>query len=433
MAPVEPKTAYQVRLPPSSVLMMSQTLSFSTGFGWVWGRVAAGNIRMLKKGDEVKKAVLVLALTSACATFSNQVIAATQTYSLIDMGLLPGYGASYGADISDTGVVALSFSPPHGGLTQAATYGIDGKLSGVGRPAGWFYSIGLGVNNSGHMAMEVVPTDGVYTTGQDAVKMTPAGPQLLGPGAGRAINDAGQVTGFAPAPSRDYWGSQATVWSNGVAKGLGFLGNGVRSSGADINSAGHVVGEADTLYHGQAHAFFHDGQEMHDLGVLAGGTWSWAAGINEHDQVIGCSTSAASPNNCHAVIWSGGSIHDLGVLAGGSRSEGHEINDAGDVVGSADTADGQQVAMLYKDGVMHNLNDLLEPGLGSSWQLYAASAINNNGWIVGTARFNGLNRAFLLKPMAAVPEPSAGLLVLAGSFAFAMLRRQRLSATRPRG
>lgn len=203
------------------------------------------------------------------------------------MGLLPGYGASYGSDISDTGVVALSVSLADGGLPQAASYGIDGKLSGVGRPAGWFYSIGIGVNNSGHMAMEVVPTDGVYTTGQDAVKMTPAGPQWLGPGAGRAINDAGQVTGFAPDYSRVYWGTQATVWSNGVTKGLGFLGNGVRSSGADINGAGHVVGEADTLYRGQAHAFLHDGQKMHDLGVLSGGSWSWAAGINEHDQVTG--------------------------------------------------------------------------------------------------------------------------------------------------
>lgn len=63
--------------------------------------------------------------------------------------------------------------------------------------------------------------------------------------------------------------------------------------------------------------------------------------------------------------------------------------------------------MLHKDGVMHNLNDLLDPGLGSSWHLYTASAINNNGWIVGTARFHGLNRAFLLKPMAAVPEPAS--------------------------
>lgn len=362
----------------------------------------------------MQKIAFVFTLMSAVATVSNPA-AAMATYRLTDIGVLPGYESSIAYDINDIGTVALTSA---GSTWQAATYDTNGMLRGIGQPVAWSYSAVGGINNLGQIAGEVVQASG----NQMAMKTTPTGVQLLGQGVGRAINNAGQVTGFAPGGAEPWWSTQATVWSNSMVRGLGILGTGVRSSGMDINNAGHVAGYSETTSMGDEHAFFHDGKNMHDLGTLPGGKWSSARGINEFDQVTGCSASASSPNNCHAVIWSAGQILDLGIIQGGSYSYGTEINDAGDVVGGADIAGGLRVAMLYKNGAMVNLNSLLQPDIASSWFLSEATAINNNGWIVGEAVFNGKTRAFLLTP---IPEPSAGLLILAGFSAIAILRRHR--------
>lgn len=88
-------------------------------------------------------------------------------------------------------------------------------------------------------------------------------------------------------------------------------------------------------------------------------------------------------------------------------------------VGYADVA-GYTHAMLYSNGAMEDLNDLI--AAGSGWTLVTAFAINDNGWITGRASFGSRGYAYLLKP---VPEPSGLLLTLVG---FAMLHRRRRRA-----
>ena len=98
---------------------------------------------------------------------------------------------------------------------------------------------------------------------------------------------------------------------------------------------------------------------------------------------------------------------DLGSL-GGSRAEARGVNSAKQVVGFSENADGARRAFYAYDGVMQDLNDLVDrsasrgrPG-SSDLQpvLFEANAINNNGHIIanGTYPLGEEVHSFLLVP-----------------------------------
>ena len=117
--------------------------------------------------------------------------------------------------------------------------------------------------------------------------------------------------------------------------------------------------------------------EVHDLGTLAGGSFSYAFGINEAGKVVGA--AATSNNEVHAFLYSGGQMQDLGTL-GGSFSRAVDINEAGKAVGASTTSgDAQQHTFLYSRGQMQDLGTLAEPYNSHSF----ATALNNKGEVVG--------------------------------------------------
>jgi probable HAF family extracellular repeat protein len=86
---------------------------------------------------------------------------------------------------------------------------------------------------------------------------------------------------------------------------------------------------------------------------------------------------------------------DLGTL-GGSAAAARGINNAGAIVGGAlTTGDLSHHAFLYEDGVMHDLNAFIEPGLGC--ELVQALGINDRGDIVAIGHWQGTDRVVLLK------------------------------------
>ena len=87
------------------------------------------------------------------------------------------------------------------------------------------------------------------------------------------------------------------------------------------------------------------------------------------------------------------SVTDLGSL-GGNTSTGYSINNAGQVMGIVN-----RHAFLYSNGIMTDLNSLIDPNLQLT--LTAATATNDLGQIVANGDDN---RAYLLTP---VPEPGA--------------------------
>jgi probable HAF family extracellular repeat protein len=68
------------------------------------------------------------------------------------------------------------------------------------------------------------------------------------------------------------------------------------------------------------------------------------------------------------------------------------------IVGNADLAgDTVNHAFIYTNGKMTDLNTLIPANSG--WELDTASAINDNGWIVGQGSINGQYHGFLLTPI----------------------------------
>jgi probable HAF family extracellular repeat protein len=269
-------------------------------------------------------------------------------------------------------------------------------------------------------------------------------------GTAAAINGAGTIAGTQFINGEAY----ASLWSNGAAQTIG----GVGSYAMAINDAGQTAGMFTTAG-GQGHAFVTPGDALtgssiEDLGTLAGGTWSSAYGINSSGEVAGSGNLASgafrgftwtqgggysqlgtfggansyamaindsgvaagsaqtSGGWMNAFITNGSQLIDLGTL-GGMSSYAYGINDQGEVVGYSNlSGTGETDAFLYENGVMIDLNSLIDtPG----WVLTQAYAINSSGEIVGSGMLNGVEHAFLAIDPPGPGDPSPGLSIQSNS------------------
>lgn len=95
---------------------------------------------------------------------------------------------------------------------------------------------------------------------------------------------------------------------------------------------------------------------------------------------------------------------DLGTLGGNSPGANNSYalgnHSLGQVVGTTTTPGAPNVlhAFIYRQGVMLDLNTLVDSS-GANWNLGSASAINDNGWIVGDGGKPSGGAAFLLIPV----------------------------------
>ncbi len=202
------------------------------------------------------------------------------------------------------------------------------------------------------------------------------------------VNDRGQIVGDASKGQGDL---VPVLWKGSSARKLPVLPGATRSLARAINNRGQIVGYSGS---GQiSYACSWERGRITKLPLVGGYTESSAEDLNEAGQVVGSvSQDSAGP----AVVWQEGLPSVLPGL-GGPDAGAKAINEAGLIVGIAQLPSGVSHAVLWREGQVYDLNDLIPTGSG--WILESALNVNDQGWIVGTGQLNFQDRTFLLRPL----------------------------------
>ena len=347
--------------------------------------------------------------------------AAQYSYQFTDLGALlnlPLGGLSSSRAVNDSGQIVVNYTTPFAQGSYFYTGGIMTDLTlSSGLPtssevmemnnAGRF--VGYYASNAGVLRSFVGTSNGY----QELSDLGLSGSSTMA----FAINDAGQIAGV----------------ENGINSSLNpFYFDGLTFSSLPhnsavplgINSQGQIVGtfmpSGGVFNSVESRAFTYSNGSFTNLGALPGAfRESSATAINDAGLIVGYSTNVNGSNR--AVTFQSGGLQDLGTL-GGATSYASDLNNAGDIVGSSVDSSGVTRAALWSNNNLYDLNDLAQ-GL-NGYRLESAVDISNTGLIVGQA-FNGTNyTAYLLTPIAPVPEPAGVLLLVCGGVMFLMTRKR---------
>lgn len=333
-------------------------------------------------------------------------------YSVTTIGA-PESTASVPQRLNEQGSVAgygSWLNPGSGYLDANGTYSTFG-LAGYRIDSAYLNASGTVVGNAAAIGATVAYK---YENGVATI-LSPTG--TFGKVAG--INDAGVIVGTSwqtPYESD----AHAVYFANGQATRI----EGFNGSPRAINNAGVVAGDIPG-YSGSANAFtYANGVVTMITNELNESSFAWD--INDRGDVVGVAGDWENYSHIHAYLWRDGTMIDLGAL--GSYSLAYGVNNLGQVVGFSSTAR-DDVAFLYTDGAMVDLNTLIDPALG--FQMTAAYDINDRGQI--TARgcdLSGVCRAVRLDPLSAVPEPATYGMLLGGLGLLGFVARRRQRAAR---
>lgn len=375
---------------------------------------------------------VLLALLSACSEGADvtrpvEASAATASlhYTVTKYPASLGGSQSRGMAISNSGVVA-GWSNTFGNGARHAVLWRDGVLTDLGtlgQQAGLSSTVPWpGMNNNG-MVVGISQTDAVDPLDEswscEEGGFVPNGgtnlacrgfvwedgvmqalPTLGGThGFATAVNNLGQVVGWAETAVHDptcvapqVLQFRAVMWEpkKGTTTELPPYSGDSTSAATAINQRGQAVGISGACdiavgRFSAMHAVLWDHGAVREIPNLGGTTWHTPMDINDSGAVVGFSNppGPGDPEGdfiAHAFLWVGGSSStDLGTLQGDALSEAFAINSRGQVVGVSFGGSAGARAFLYQDGVMHNLNDLVD----SEDVLLSAQDINDAGVITG--------------------------------------------------
>lgn len=375
---------------------------------------------------------VLLALLSACSEGADvtrpvEASAATASlhYTVTKYPASLGGSQSRGMAISNSGVVA-GWSNTFGNGARHAVLWRDGVLTDLGtlgQQAGLSSTVPWpGMNNNG-MVVGISQTDAVDPLDEswscEEGGFVPNGgtnlacrgfvwedgvmqalPTLGGThGFATAVNNLGQVVGWAETAVHDptcvapqVLQFRAVMWEpkKGTTTELPPYSGDSTSAATAINQRGQAVGISGACdiavgRFSAMHAVLWDHGAVREIPNLGGTTWHTPMDINDSGAVVGFSNppGPGDPEGdfiAHAFLWVGGSsATDLGTLQGDALSEAFAINSRGQVVGVSFGGSAGARAFLYQDGVMHNLNDLVD----SDDVLLSAQDINDAGVITG--------------------------------------------------
>jgi probable HAF family extracellular repeat protein len=365
------------------------------------------------------KLITILGALAACLAIGVSTAGAQmliRQYNVTDLGVLPGKKArvSTPAAINDQGQVTGTSGAIS--LDESAFLYSKGALEDLGINYGGI-SHGFAINgvadvvgDSTFGTSEAISHAALFRYG----KIVDLG-TLKGGVYSRAtgINASEQVVGFSGAKLDDTSTNRAFIWSASTGMlDIGTLG-GWYAQAFGINDSGFVTGTSQLASMSQdlTHAFIYPPElpgpgipKMVDLGTL-GGNDSYGMAINANNHVVGYSTLNGGIDRVHAFLHDGMKMRDLGSLdnwpSGNDQSYALGINIIDQVVGytyiPARSEEGasahpvKQVAFIYSQGEMMDLNGLLGYAAAKHYWLKAATGINNNGQIVAIAEDLGTN------------------------------------------
>jgi len=316
--------------------------------------------------------------------------ASAQSYAIVDLGLLNAAGYAYSGDINNLGQVTGTALAPNG-LSEHAFLHDAGTVHDLGTLGGT-YSWGHDINDAGQVVgYSMVNSLTLHAYAWQGGVMADTHFGTLSFSRADGINATGAMCGVMTVPGGFVSPFRAWLIDGTSQVELGTLG-GDDSHGRAINDLGQVVGFAENTA-GNRRAVRWDGASMTELGDL-GGTFGDAKAINNQGSVTGLSKDAAG--NFHGFVHDGVSMIALGSF-GGPWSEGRGINKFNDVVGQAEYPGGDRRAAHWSSGAITDLNNLIPAGTG--WILTGAGGVNDLGQICGTGRLNGIRHSYRLDPV----------------------------------
>lgn len=327
---------------------------------------------------------------------SSLLSSAQTSYTFTDLGALGTNGFSVAKGVNATAQVSGSAGTNNSNSSEVSFYS-DGTMTGWGTLGG-DSGIGNAINASGQVAGYSTDASGTYRAFLAANgRLTDIGDLGGGSAVAYGINDLDQVVGSAVTSDGS---NHPFLYSDGKMIDLGTLGspNGGSwwNSAQGVNNSGQVTGTSYTATSG-FFAFLWSKGKITKMGTL-GGPYSQGYAINNKGQVTGI--AYLKNGAAHAFIANCATcrLKDLGAFGIGGTSWGFGINDSGVVVGMATcTCNAGQLAFVYSNGKLQDLNKLIPAGTG--WSLIEADSINDAGQIVGTAmKKNGEEHGFLLTP-----------------------------------
>ncbi len=378
------------------------------------------------------------------------------SYSVVDLGFLPGEFHSQFQDINNTGQVVGYCGERAMVWTPTSAGGVTGVMTDLGVPTGYDGALAKAISSNaliagtayqwGVSATTTVPCvwipDSTGCSWTLQIFGTAASPVL---GEALGVNQLGTVVGTVVVDSTEHacvWesdgsGGYVTTDLNAIFPSLevpDLPGNGTFwiHEAAAINDINQIV--ANGLYledaDGDGYAEvsrqwgflvedpdndgFHTGEiNVTNLGALGSRQYTYVTDINNQGQIVGSSAGARNNQGWHAFLWQNEVMQDLGTLPKDVSSYALGISDTGLVVGySEQGAATYPHPFLWQNGRMTDLSTMIPADSG--WLLRQAYAVNDQGEIVGigedprTDHYSWPLRGFLLSTSATLPTISIG-------------------------
>ena len=377
----------------------------------------------------LSKLSLSLCLSLACASVA---LAAAPQYAIVDLGVLSGDSDSqaFGASPNGRYVVGRSM----GEQSNAYSWSAQDGMRALPNVAGRQYAVANAVNDAG-IAVGVSSTtwfgsDPLPVMWKQGAVTALALPQGYSAGWAYGVNSAGVAVGSVASGNFEH---AALFGPNGSTLITATAANGAWMSTAfGINDAGLVIGvgvDPSDVSVNVGMVYNSVTGVMSTVGALPGHNSAINFGLSNSGHVVG--SSGMYQGSGTPFIWSAeGGMTEIGLPPNTSSGSASAVNEQGWVVGNAGGE--YSVPFLFADGATFSLQSLLPAG--TDWDFStntsaSAMAISKNGSIVGTAVHKGLTHAYQMTLVSSVPEPESMLLMLSGLGLLAATARRRREST----